>query len=397
MTHTVVVYSLSGCPHCKRVKEFLKAHNIEYTNYDVEDEKNARKMIEISGQRGVPVIIIDDTEMVIGDDIKKLEKLLLNDEAPTAPAEQAGHELLIIGAGAAALPAAMYAGRKHLDTVVLGGSIGGMVNQSAIVENYPGIPDITGSELMQRFYEHAKSTGVVFIEDVAESIENKDGLFMVKTLNGQKITARAVIAATGRTPRTSGAKGEMEYFGKGVAVCTTCDGPLYKNKDIAVVGGGNTALDMALELSGIAHTVHMIVRSKIRGDEVLLKRLKAKNNVVFHTGYVLEEIYGDKFVKGIVIKKKGLTSKFLREEERIHVDGVFLGLGLDPNTSLFDGLAAMNETKEIIVDENCVTNVPGFFAAGDSTSIKSKQIASSVGEGVKALIAAYDYLKKETN
>ncbi|MDO5845390.1 MAG: FAD-dependent oxidoreductase [Methanocorpusculum sp.] len=394
MAHIVVVYSLAGCPHCKNVKAFLAKHNIEYTNYDVDIQENADKMIALSGQRGVPVIIIDGKEMVIGDDIKKLELLLLDAAPSAAPAGKADHELLILGAGAAGLPAAMYAGRKQIDTVVVGGAIGGMVNQSKTVENYPGIPDIAGSDLMQRFYEHAKSTGVSFIEDVALSIARKDGLFHVETLNGQIITARAVIAASGRNPRTSGAKGEMDFFGKGVAVCTTCDGPLYKNKTVAVVGGGNTALDIALELADIASTVHLIVRSKIRGDEILTERVKAKPNVVFHIGYTLEEIAGTQFVEGIVIKKKGAIAKLLSGEERIPVDGVFLGLGLDPNTGIFEGLVPMNDAKEIIVDENCTTSVPGFFAAGDATSVKAKQIASSAGEGVKALLSAYEYLRK---
>ena len=396
MPHTVEIYSLPDCPHCKNVKSFFAKHNIEYTNYDVSDSANAKKMIEISGQRGVPVIIIDGKEIVIGDDLMKLQILLLGDEPAAEAPITADHELVIIGAGAAGLPAALYAGRKELDTLVIGGAIGGMVNQSKTVENYPGIPDVPGDVLMGKLAEHAKSTGVEFLEDVGTSIVRKGGVFEIETLNGNKITAKAVIAATGRIPRFSGAKGETDFFGKGVAVCTTCDGPLYKGKSVAVIGGGNTGLDMALELADIASEVHMIVRSKVRGDEILLNRLKTKSNVVFHTGYEIEEIYGGQFVEGIALKKLGggITKLFKSGIEKIPVEGVFLGIGLNPNTMMFEGLVEMNAEKEIIVNENCETNVPGFFAAGDSTSIKAKQIASSVGEGVKALLSAYAYLKK---
>ncbi|MBE6507403.1 MAG: glutaredoxin [Methanocorpusculum parvum] len=396
MPHTVEIYSMPGCPHCKNVKAFFAKHNIEYTDYDVSDSGLAKKMIELSGQRGVPVIIIDGKEMVIGDDLMKLQILLLGDDiVPEAPIK-ADHELAIIGAGAAGLPAALYAGRKELDTIVIGGAIGGMVNQSKTIENYPGIPDVPGDVLMGKIAEHAKSTGVEFLEDVGTSIVKKGSVFEIETLNGNKVTAKAVIAATGRIPRFSGAKGEADYFGKGVAVCTTCDGPLYKGKSVAVIGGGNTALDMALELADIASEVHMIVRSKVRGDEILLNRLKAKKNVIFHTGYEIEEIYGGEFVEGVALKKigGGITKLFKSGIEKVPVEGVFLGIGLNPNTMMFEGLVEMNAEKEIIVNENCETNLEGFFAAGDATSIKAKQIASSVGEGVKALLSAYAYLKK---
>lgn len=399
MTHSVEIYSLAGCPHCKNVKDFFAKHNIEYTNYDVDDSANANRMIELSGQRGVPVTIIDGKDIVIGDDIMKLQILLLdedrNNAAPQLPKDTRVRELAIIGAGAAGLPAALYAGRKELDTVVIAGAVGGMVNQSKTVENYPGIPDVPGDILMGKLADHAKQTGVEFIEDVATAVTKTGNLFKIETLNGNTVVSKAVIAATGRIPRFSGAKGESDFFGKGVAVCTTCDGPLYKNKPVAIVGGGNTGLDMALELAGIASVVHVIVRSKVRGDEVLYSRLKKMENVVFHLGYEIEEIYGTQFVEGITLKKRGgITQLFKPATEKITVDGVFLGIGLNPNTAMFEGLVSMNSENEIIVDENCRTNVAGFFAAGDSTSIEAKQIASSVGEGVKALLSAYAYLRK---
>ena len=355
MPHTVEIYSLPDCPHCKNTKAFFEKHNIEYTNYDVSDSTLAKKMIEISGQRGVPVTVIDGKEIVIGDDLMKLQNLLVGDEVPKEAPIKADHELAIIGAGAAGLPAALYAGRKELDTIVIGGAIGGMVNQSKTIENYPGIPDVPGDVLMGKIAEHAKSTGVEFLEDVGISIVKKGGIFEIETLNGNKVTAKAVIAATGRIPRVSGAKGEADYFGKGVAVCTTCDGPLYKGKSVAVIGGGNTALDMALDLADMVSEVHMIVRSKVKGDEILLNRLKTKKNVIFHNGYEVEEIYGGEFVEGIALKKLGggtISKIFKSGIEKVPVEGVFLGIGLNPNTAMFEGLVEMNAEKEIIDMDN---------------------------------------------
>ncbi len=396
MSHEVVVYSLSGCPHCKALKTFLDNQHIPYTNIDVgEDQKAADEMIKISGQRGVPVTVIDGEKIVVGDDLKKVMEFL---DAPIAvkktPDISPNHDLVVIGAGAGGLSAAMYGARKGIDMIVITGAIGGMVNQSYVVENYPGIPNVPGQELMSKIYDHTVQSGGIFVEDVVTGISKADDIFSIETLNGTHYTAKAVIAATGRSPRLSGAKGETEYLGKGVAICTTCDGPLYKNKVVGILGGGNTAVDMAIELSDIASTIHLIVRSKLKADKVLIDRLKTKKNVVLHKGSTISEFGGGKFLEYVVLKKMGGVSALLgKGEEKLPVDGVFLGIGLDPNTSIFEGLVAMNPNKEIIVDIDCNTNVPGFFAAGDATSIKAKQIASSVGEGVKALLSAYDYLR----
>ena len=396
MSHEVVVYSLSGCSHCKALKTFLDNEKIPYTNIDVgDDQKAVAEMIKISGQRGVPVTVIDGDKIVVGDDLKKVMELL---DAPISVKKTAdvssNHDLVVIGAGAGGLSAAMYGARKGMDMIVITGAIGGMVNQSYVVENYPGIPNIAGDELMGKIYDHTVKSGGIFVEDVVTGISKAGDIFTLETLNGGHYTAKAVIAATGRSPRLSGAKGETEYLGKGVAICTTCDGPLYKNKVVGILGGGNTAVDMALELSDIASTIHLIVRSKLKADKVLIDRLKTKKNVVLHKGYTIDEFGGGKFLEYMILKKLGGISAILgKGEEKLPVDGVFLGIGLDPNTAIFEGLAAMNPNKEIIVDIDCNTNVPGFFAAGDATSIKAKQIASSVGEGVKALLSAYDFLR----
>ncbi|HJJ54420.1 MAG TPA: FAD-dependent oxidoreductase, partial [Methanocorpusculum sp.] len=278
MSHEVVVYSLPSCTHCKALKTHLDKKNIVYTNIDVgADPKAAAHMIEISGQRGVPVTVIDGDKIVVGDDLKKLMEIL---EGPspvkTIPSVSTYHDLVVVGAGAGGLSAAMYGGRKGMDMIVIAGAIGGMVNQSYVIENYPGVPDISGSELITKIYDHTIKSAGMFVEDVVTGISKTNDLFSIETLNGNHYTAKAVLAATGRSSRLSGAKGEGEYLGKGIAICTICDGPLYRNKVIGIIGGGNTAVDMALELSDIAAKIHLIVRSQLKADKVLVERLKTK-------------------------------------------------------------------------------------------------------------------------
>lgn len=405
MTHTIVLYSLEGCPHCRKVKAFFAEKKIEYTNHDVgEDPAAADEMIKISGQRGVPVTIIDGEHIVIGDNIDKIAKLLGTQDEKISEDAKKDHELIIIGSGAAGLTAAMYGARKDLETFVIGGAIGGMATKSNSVENYPGLPDISGDELMQKFFVHAKSAGAVFYEDVGMAIKKTGDVFNIDTLSGKQFSAKAVIAATGRSPRLSGAKGEAEYLGKGIAVCTTCDGPMYKGKVVGVLGGGGTALDMAYEMANIASVVHVISATPLNGDAVLIGRLTEKKNVIFHTGWTVVEFGGKDLLEYVMMEpvdaapgqKKGFLANIRKSvpAKKLKLDGMFLGVGLDPNTAMFEGLAAMNDEKEIIVDINCKTNVPGFFACGDSTNVAAKQIASSVGEGVKALLSAYEYLRK---
>ncbi len=383
--HEVIVYSTQSCPHCKNLKAFLDRHAVSYTTIDVgSDVHAAREMIDLTGQRSVPVIVIDG-QVIIGYDPDTVSALL-----DLTIAEISGdHELIILGSGAAGLAAAMYAGRKGLETLVIGAAPGGMIARSEIVENYPGFYQISGEALMNLFSDQSQSYGAVLFEDVVTGVQKTDEKFLVTTLSGREFTAKAVIIAVGRTPNLSGVPGESEFFGKGISVCTTCDGPLYAGKRVGIYGGGATAVDMALEMSGIASEVYLISRSPLKADAVLIHRLEEKSNVEILTGFVLTQITGEDQLSAITIAPRDRPEN----PEIIALDGLFLGIGLRPNTAVFTGLVAMNDSAEIIVDENCRTDVPGIFAAGDATSIEGKQVAVAVGEGVKALLSAYAYLK----
>ena len=370
----IMVYSTKQCMYCNNLKAWLAQNNIPYHAIDVgEDPVAAREMIDLTGQRGVPVIVIDG-EVIVGFDRPRIEALLNIDKGKDIPAD---HELIIIGSGAAGLSAALYSGRKGLETLVIGGVRGGMITRS----------------LMRLFADQAEDAGAVILDDVVTDLSVRDETFVVETLSGRVFTAKSVIAASGRTPKLSGVPGEAELFGKGVSICTTCDGPLFKGKRVAVYGGGNTAAEMALEMSNIAAVVYLISRSPLKADLVTIERLKEKKNVVIMTGVVITGLHGE----GVLTAVETAPRQDLANTTRLPIDGLFLGLGLTPNSAVFSGVVGMNsvgEIGEIFVDENCRTDVPGLFAAGDVTSVKGKQLGIAVGDGIKASLAAYEYLRK---
>ena len=383
----ITVYSTKQCMYCNNLKAWLAQNNIPYHSIDVgEDPVAAREMIDLTGQRGVPVIVIDG-EVIVGFDRPRIEALLNIDKGKDIPAD---HELIIIGSGAAGLSAALYSGRKGLETLVIGGVRGGMITRTADIENYPGFYRISGESLMRLFADQAEGAGAVILDDVVTDCSVRDGTFVVETLSGRVFTAKAVIAASGRTPKLSGVPGEAELFGKGVSICTICDGPLFKGKRVAVYGGGNTAAEMALEMSNIAAVVYLISRSSLKADLVTIDRLKEKKNVVIMTGVVITGLHGE----GVLTAVETAPRQDLANTTRLPIEGLFLGLGLTPNSAVFSGVVGMNSVGEILVDENCRTDVSGLFAAGDVTSVKGKQLGIAVGDGIKASLAAYEYLRK---
>jgi alkyl hydroperoxide reductase subunit F len=201
------------------------------------------------------------------------------------------------------------------------------------------------------------------------------------------LQARSLIIATGKRPRTLGIKEEDEYIGHGVSVCSTCDGPLYKGKKVAVVGGGNSAFQTAIEMSRIAQWVYLIVRRAIKADYVLQKKVENTPNVTMIVNTEVVAYHGKPFLDAVIIRDRETGT-----ETKIDIDGLFLDIGLSPNTEFLGDLVQINELKEIIVDHNCHTSVEGVFAAGDVTHIRGKQIIIAAGEGAKAALEAHQYV-----
>jgi len=376
----VTVYSTQNCPYCRMAKAFLEKYGVPYESIDVgADEKAARKMIELSGQRGVPVITVDD-EVIVGFDAQRLNELFGEAEASDI------YSVLIVGAGPAGLTAGVYCARKLLNTIIISENIGGQALESWAIENYMGYRMVTGEDLMKKFEEQVRTFNVRLELDRVVSVAKEDDLFVATLGSGNTVRARAVILTQGNRPRKLGVPGEEKYLGRGLSVCSTCDGPLYRGKRVAVVGGGNSALQIALEMSRIASSVSLIVRSTIRADPVYVGKLKEEKNITVFSDTQITALHGDKFLSGITIKGPSGT------EQKIDLDGVFIEVGWLPNTDMVAGLVELNDKKEVVIDINGKTSVPGVFAAGDVTNVKSKQIIIAAGEGAKAALEAYEYL-----
>ncbi len=298
------------------------------------------------------------------------------------------YDVIIIGGGAAGLTAGIYCSRKKLRNAAITVDIGGQTNLTNHIENYPGAGAQSGPELMRKFAEEAKAFGTEMIYEKVVGIEKKEGaMFGVTTENGGAYEAKAIILASGAMPKTLGIPGEDKFFGRGVSTCTTCDAPFYKGKVTAVVGGGNAAVEGALELSTIASKVYLIHRrEEFRADPITLDKVRSAPNVEILLDALVQEIRGERKVSSILVKMKS------GEAREMPVDGVFIEIGHEVKTDFLKGLVGLNERKEIIIDLANRTSTPGIFAAGDITLVPYKQTIISAGEGAKAALSAYNYL-----
>lgn len=299
------------------------------------------------------------------------------------------YDVIIVGAGPAGVTAAIYAARKMMKTLVLTGNIGGQAALSPGVENYTGFQLISGLELSEKFNDHMGKFNIEIEKDTEViSIEKDVNYFNVKTADAT-YQSRTVISASGRRPRYLNAPGEMEYKNKGVTYCATCDAPLFEGKDVAVVGGGNAALDAALQLIPIANKIYLIdISDRIIGDAVMLEKVKSSPKVEIMLNVEVKEIFGDKFVKGL----KLLVGK--KEDKTLDVEGVFIEIGSMPVKEPTSQVKT-NEHNEIIVNERCETNIPGLFAAGDVTNVPEKQIIVAAGQGCIACLSAFKYISRK--
>ena len=299
------------------------------------------------------------------------------------------YDLIIIGAGPAGITAAIYAARQKLKTLVISKDVGGQVALTADIENWVGYQFITGSELTKKFDEHIeayKDTIELELGTEVIGIERKNSNFLART-KGKAYESRAVIIASGKKPRPLNVPGEQEFRGKGLTYCAVCDAPLFPKKDVAVIGGGNSALEAALQLTKIANKIYLINKNPaMKGEKAIIGKVEKNPKVEKVYNAITKEILGDKFVNAIRVEQNG-------KERKINVQGVFVEIGLIPNTDFIE-LAGKNKYNEIMVNSNTETNVPGLFAAGDVADVPEKQIVVAAAEGCKAALATSRYLAK---
>lgn len=294
-------------------------------------------------------------------------------------------DLIIIGAGPAGITASVYAARKKMEFLVIAKDIGGQTAWSGEIENYTGYQFITGPELTKKFQEHMRKYGIKLKEnEAAKEVKQTNNLISVIS-DKDKYEAKTVIIASGKRTRELNVPGEKEFKNKGLTYCATCDGPLFSGKDVAVIGGGNSALDAVLQLIKIANRIYLInITGELTGDPVMQEAVLADKKVTVMNDAQVTGITGDKFVNGLKIKRDG-------KEEILAVGGVFVEIGLMPNSE-FSKDVELNELKEIKVNIRNETNIPGIFAAGDVTSVPEKQIIIAAGEGAKAALSAFRYI-----
>ena len=298
-------------------------------------------------------------------------------------------DIIIVGAGPAGLSAAIYARRAGMDTVLYEGEMyGGQIINTPEVENYPAIAKISGFDFANDLYNQAINLGAKLEFDRVSGVVKTENGFEVTLDSGNKDTAKAVILAVGASNRHMGIAREDELIGKGISYCATCDGAFYKGKTVAVTGGGNTAVEDAIYLAGIASKVYLIHRrNEFRADDVLVEAAKKLPNLEIVTPYIVESLIGDPKLSSIE-----LTNREDGSRKTIEVDGLFVAIGQEPKTADFKDLVTLSGGY-IEAGEDCHTNVKGIFAAGDGRTKKVRQLTTACADGAVAALAAVDYIK----
>ncbi|QNT76946.1 NAD(P)/FAD-dependent oxidoreductase [Dehalogenimonas etheniformans] len=299
--------------------------------------------------------------------------------------EQEIKDIIIVGGGPAAITSAIYAARMKRCVWMLYEVLAGQASLTSNIENYTGFRMISGSDFTDTLQDHLDDYDLQPMKEKVLEVRKNDGLFEVKT-GGNLYKSKAVIVASGARHRELGVPGEKEFLGHGVAYCVICDAPFFRNKDVAVVGGGNSALTTALELVKYASRIYLLSKNEgLMGEQTLIQAVKVSEKIEFVPSAKILKITGDKFVNGIEFEVKG-TAK------NLEVRGVFIEIGYIPNSEIID--VKKNNRNEIIINERNETSEEGLFAAGDVTNIEIKQIVVAAGEGAKAALAASQYLDR---
>lgn len=350
-------------------------------------------MLERTGKMYAPQVFLGDEyiggydDFMMKDARGEIDRLLGIEKQVSEAAAGREWELIIIGGGPAGLTAAVYGARKGLATLLLTDQMGGQPMLTWGVENYMGYQFITGPELMEKFEEQARHFRIdIETGQRASALELSPGALVVKTAAGRRFTGKSLVIASGKQPRRLGIPGEREFASCGVSYCATCDGPVFAGQPVMVAGGGNSAAESALSLAGMCPEVHLVSLTELTADQVLIDKVHARGAITTHILWRPVEIKGKGCVEAVVIE----SAEGAREE--IAVNGLFIEIGLEPNTDFAGGSLELNDQREIVVDCECHTSVPGVFAAGDVTQVRDKQIVVAAGEGAKAALSAYEYL-----
>ncbi|RAS74950.1 alkyl hydroperoxide reductase subunit F [Priestia endophytica] len=384
-------YASLTCHNCPDVVQALNIMSVLNPNitHTMIDGAAFKEEVESKNVMAVPAVFLNG-EFWNGGRISLQEIIAKLGEGLSAEdlADKDPYDVLVVGGGPAGASAAIYAARKGIRTGIVAERFGGQILDTLSIENFISVKATEGPKLAQALEEHVKEYNIDVIDlQRAKRLEKKD-LFEIELENGAVLKSKSVIISTGARWRNVNVPGEQELKNKGVAYCPHCDGPLFAGKDVAVIGGGNSGVEAAIDLAGIVkHVTVLEFASELKADQVLQERLNSLPNVTVVTNAATQEITGTDNVTGITY-----TDRETNEEHHVELQGVFVQIGLVPNTEWLEGTIERNRIGEIVVDKRGATTMPGVFAAGDCTDSAYNQIIISMGSGSTAALGAFDYL-----
>lgn len=388
---TYVSLTCTNCPDVVQALNVMATLNPQITHEMVDGAINQEE-VEAMKVQGVPSVFADGKLIHVGrgdfgELLGKLEAQYGVKEE-NLPVVEKNYDVIIVGGGPAGSAAAIYTARKGLNVAVVADRIGGQVKETVGIENMISVSQTTGQQLALDLMAHMKDYPIDILEHRRiEKVELGDREKLLTTSTGEKLIAPAVIVATGASWRRLNVPGETEYIGRGVAFCPHCDGPFYKGKRVAVVGGGNSGVEAAIDLAGICSKVTLLeFADELKADQVLQDKVRSLPNVeIFMHSQTMEVLGNGEKVTAIRIKDRKTE-----EVRNIELDGIFVQIGLAANSGPFRDVVDTNRPGEIVIDSHCRTSVPGIYAAGDVSTVPYKQIIISMGEGAKAALTAFE-------
>ncbi|GAB4435097.1 MAG: hypothetical protein Kow002_21730 [Anaerolineales bacterium] len=386
----IVVYSTVWCPDCKRAKQFFGEQRVPYTNVDIEQDEKAMAFVEKTnnGMRSVPTIVFPDGEVMVEPSNAALAKKL----GLTTKAQHKFYDTIVIGSGPAGLTAALYLAREGKHTLVIEkGGLGGQAGITQTIENFPGFDEgISGAEFADRLGRQARRFGAEILQAQEVKEISREGQYLcVTTSDGESYGAQAVLLATGASYRRMDIPGEQELIGTSVHFCATCDGAFYKGKKVLVVGGGNSGFEEGLFLTNFAKQVDIVeFMPEVKASQILQEKVAGQENMRVTVNHAVKELRGEHRLEAVIVEDRATG-----EVKEWKYDGVFVFIGLTPNSELVKGKVEL-DSWGFIETKHMQSSMAGVFAAGDVRADSTKQAASAAGEGASAAIAIREYLKE---